>query len=285
MTRLQGMVAVVTGGASGLGAAIAERLATDGATVVITDLNATAGEQTAAAHGWHFLQHDVTDEEQWQEIITTVEESVGALTILVNNAGIVGPQDAVTPEDSRLEDWQQIFSVNVTGVFLGCRTAIPAMRRAGTGTITNISSVAGLLATPYATAYGASKAAVRQLTKSVAQHCVETKLRVRCNSIHPGDMLTPLWERLAAELAIEQGGTATEILAEEEALIPLGEFTLPEDVAALVSFLSSDEAKHITGAKFVIDGGILDCDTFLRSAAGRQRLALLPRLRSEAEVG
>jgi 3(or 17)beta-hydroxysteroid dehydrogenase len=264
MGRLEGKAALVTGGASGLGKAIAERLASDGAAVVVTDVQLEMGQQTAAEHGFTFLQQDVCDEARWAEVVRGVEERCGSLDVLVNNAGIVGPLDAVNPENTRLADLQQIFAVNVEGVFLGCRAALPAMRRAGGGSIINISSVAGLLATPYATAYGASKAAVRQLTKSVAQHCAQERNNIRCNSVHPGNVRTPLWERIAAELASARGLSAADIMSEAEARIPLGSFTDPEDIAAVVSFLASKEARQVTGAKFIVDGGIVNCDTYGR---------------------
>jgi 3(or 17)beta-hydroxysteroid dehydrogenase len=185
MQRLAQKVALVTGGASGLGKAIALRLASDGTRVVITDVDRSAGTATAAAGGFTFLEQDVRDEQRWTQVVTQIEERLGRLNILVNNAGILGPMTAVSPEDTPLDLWRRIFAVNVEGVFLGCRAAIPAMRRAGEGSIINISSIAGLRASPYATAYGASKAAVRHLTKSIAQHCAEQKLNIRCNSVHP----------------------------------------------------------------------------------------------------
>lgn len=262
MGRLDGKSALVTGGAMGLGKAIAKRLAADGATVVITDVQRDLGQATAAEGGFIFIEQDVCDEARWPEVVQEVEKRCGRLDILVNNAGILGPMDAITPENTPLATWRKIFAVNVEGVFLGCRAAIPAMKRAGGGSIINLSSVAGLLATPYATAYGASKATVRQLTKSVAQHCAQEKLNIRCNSVHPGNVLTPLWERAAEEKARQRGVTAAEILEEAKTSSPLGGFTLAEDVAAAVSFLASEEARHTTGAKLMVDGGFVDCDTY-----------------------
>jgi 3(or 17)beta-hydroxysteroid dehydrogenase len=262
MRRLDQQVALVTGGASGLGKAIAQRLVADGARVVITDLQCDLGRDTATKHGFIFLEQDVCDEAQWTEIVQRVENQTGRLEILVNNAGILGPMDAVNPEQTRFADWKKIFDVNVNGVFLGCRAAIPAMRRAGRGSIVNMSSVAGLLATPYATAYGASKATVRQLTKSVAQHCAEQKLNIRCNSVHPGNVLTPLWMKQAEDNARIRGVAVEVIIAEASASNPLGSLTLPEDIAAAVAFLVSDDARHITGEKLIVDGGIINCDTY-----------------------
>lgn len=262
MERLVKKVALVTGGASGIGKAIAVRLRTEGAAVVITDVDASLGADVASQNGFTFMRQDVCSEIRWSEIIDEVESLFGGFHILVNNAGVVGSIDAASPETTSLDNWKRIFSVNVEGVFLGCRAAIPAMRRTGSGCIVNMSSVAGLLATPYNTAYGASKAAVRQLTKSVAQHCAEESLRIRCNSVHPGIVMTPLWAKLAEESAKLQGISVDEIIADAKSQCPMSEFTQVEDVAATVAFLASDDARHITGAKIIVDGGIVDCDTY-----------------------
>jgi 3(or 17)beta-hydroxysteroid dehydrogenase len=262
MKRLDHQVSLVTGGASGLGKAIAQRLAHDGARVVITDVQHELGSATASEGCFLFLKQDVRDETRWAEVIREVEERFGRLNILVNNAGIVGPADAMSPEHTRLEDWKAIFAINVEGVFLGCKAAIPAMRRAGGGSIINMSSIAGLTATPYATAYGASKAAVRQLTKSVAQYCAEQGIDIRCNSVHPGTVRTALVEKYAEEVARGRGISIEELFAQLKAGIPMGDFTLPEDIAAAVAFLASEDSRHMTGAKLIVDGGIVHCDTY-----------------------
>ena len=253
---------MVTGGASGLGKAIAQRLASDGASVVITDIRPDLGNATAAEWHFTFLQQDVRDESQWAEVINTVERQQGKLDILVNNAGVLGSMTHVDPENTRLEDWRALFAVNVEGVFLGCRAAIPAMRRTGSGSIINMSSVAGLLASPFATAYGASKAAVRQLTKTVAQHCAQSGLSVRCNSVHPGNVRTQMWDLQARELAEQRGVPIETVIEEGRREIPLGDFTLPEDVASAVAFLASDNSRHITGSEIIVDGGLVNCDTY-----------------------
>jgi 3(or 17)beta-hydroxysteroid dehydrogenase len=260
--RLQSKVALVTGGASGIGKAIAQRLSSEGAQVIVSDVQEQLGNATAHELNCGFFEHDVTDETRWREVIRQIEERYGQLNVLVNNAGILGPKDASNPESTRFADWKSVFAVNVDGVFLGCRAAIPAMRRAGGGSIINISSVAGLLATPYATAYGASKAAVRQLTKSVAQHCAEKRLNVRCNSVHPGSVRTPLLEKSLEQVAQARDVPFERVLAERQAMTPLGDFTLVEDIAAAVSFLASDDARHITGTKLIVDGGIVECDSY-----------------------
>jgi 3(or 17)beta-hydroxysteroid dehydrogenase len=265
--RLEGRVALVTGGASGLGKAIAQRLVSEGARVVVADLQADLADVTATELGCLFMAQDVTNEAQWAEITGELERRHGALDILVNNAGITGPMDSTSPEGTRLVDWRKVFAVNVDGVFLGCRAAIATMRRVGRGgSIINMSSIAGLLATPYATAYGASKAAVRQLTKSVAQHCAQEKLNIRCNSVHPGTVRTPLLENGLRAQAQARGMSLDAVLEECRARIPLGQFTLPEDVAAAVAFLASDDARCITGEQLIVDAGAIHCDTYGRHA-------------------
>jgi NAD(P)-dependent dehydrogenase (short-subunit alcohol dehydrogenase family) len=259
---LEQQIALVTGGATGLGRAIAQRLKAEGAYVFISDIQCDLGEETARQGGFTFISHDVCDEGAWSRAVHEIESRAGFLNILVNNAGILGPSTELTPEATSLSVWRRVFAVNVEGTFLGCRTALPSMRRAGKGSIINISSVAGLLATPYATAYGASKAAVRQLTKSIAQYCTQEGLNVRCNSVHPGNVRTALWDRQAQELATLRGVGLEEIVEEGRKEIPRGEFTLPEDVAAAVSFLASDDARHVTGDMIMVDGGIMHCDTF-----------------------
>lgn len=262
MNRFARKTALITGGASGLGKAVAQRLASEGARVVITDICAELGRTTAAECGFTFIEQDVCDETRWVQVVQTAWEYHGSLNILVNNAGMLGPVDPADPENTRLADWKRIFSVNVEGVFLGCRAAIPVIARSGGGAIVNMSSVAGLLATPYATAYGASKAAVYQLTKSIAQHCAQERLNIRCNSVHPGNVRTPLWDRRAEEEAKVRGTTAEAVIEEAKTIIPLGDFTQSEDIAAAVCFLASEEARHITGSQMIVDGGIFHCDTY-----------------------
>jgi 3(or 17)beta-hydroxysteroid dehydrogenase len=209
-----------------------------------------------------FIEQNVCDERRWPHVIAEAEQRCGLLSIVVNNAGILGRTDLANPETIVLEDWKKIFAVNVEGVLLGCRAAIAAMRRSGGGTIINMASITGLRASPHATAYGASKAAMRQLTKSVAQYCAEKKLNIRCNSVHPGIVRTALWERYAEGIALARGITVEAFIEETIARIPLGDFTMPADVAAAVSFLASDDARHITGTKLLVDGGIVNCETY-----------------------
>ena len=264
MTRMLAEVALITGGAAGLGKAIAARLVREGATVVITDIDAEEGGRTADELGAHFMQHDVCNERQWTEVLEEVQRRYRSVTVLVNNAGILGSQEGATPENTSLEAWRKIFSVNVEGVFLGCKAVIPVMRRGGRGSIINMSSVAGLLAAPYATAYGASKAAVRQLTKSVAQHCAQEKLNVRCNSVHPGNVVTPLWRTMADAAARARGLSVEQFMEMEKSFCPMNDFTLPEDVAGAVAFLASTDSRFVTGEALIVDGGLVNCDTYSR---------------------
>jgi 3(or 17)beta-hydroxysteroid dehydrogenase len=255
MQKLKSKVALVTGGATGLGKAIAQRLASEGASVIITDVQAAVGQAAAADCGFTFFEHDVTNQDQWQRIVDQVEAQYGALHVLVNNAGITGPMDCSNPENIRLSDWQSVQGVNVDGVVLGCRSAIPLMRRSGGGSIINISSIAALLPGPDTMAYAASKAAVRHVTTSVAIHCAKTGSKIRCNSVHPGTCLTSMVQNGAAGMAKRRGITAEQVIEEMRSHIPQGEFIEAEDIANAVLFLASDEARRITGAKLVVDGG------------------------------
>lgn len=263
---MRGKTALVTGGASGLGRAIAQHLATSGASVVISDIQDELGSSTANEHQLRFLHHDVTSEESWADVIREIERQSGRLDMLVNNAGVLGRPEASSPENTPIADWRRLFSVNAEGTFLGCRAAIPAMRRVGGGSIVNISSVAALLASPYATAYGASKAAVAHLTKSVAQYGAQ--FHIRCNSVHPGDMRTPLWDKQVADTARARGMQVDEVVREATKMYPLGRLTSVDDVASAVAFFLSDQTSNITGTEVVVDGGLVNCSTFLMTRVG-----------------
>jgi 3(or 17)beta-hydroxysteroid dehydrogenase len=263
MNALANKVALVTGGASGIGKAIAARLSADGARVVITDIQQEAGRALAAEQRYKFFDNDVTDENQWNALMSQIRATCGGLHVLVNNAGILSPpSEKANPETATLSDWRRIFSVNVEGVFLGCKSAIPLIHASGGGSIINMSSVAALLATPFAMAYGASKASVRQLTKSVAQYCAERRLNIRCNSVHPGIVRTAALDKAFGEAASQRGVAFDSIVEERQAAVPAGTFARLEDIAAGVAFLASDESRHMTGAQMVIDGGLVDCDTY-----------------------
>jgi len=245
-------VVVVTGGASGLGKQIVTRFAQEGAQVICTDIN-PAGKSLAASN-IDFVQHDVGSEEAWRDLFETITTKYSGLHILINNAGIGDGFGPSSPEETSWEDWSNIMSTNAGGVFLGCKHAIPLMRESGGGAIVNISSIAALVATPFLTAYGASKAAVWQLTRSVAVH--GAKYKIRCNSVHPGQIETPMLQGLFADVAATANATEEQVREEFLQRIPQGKFGTANDIADTVLFLSSDQARHITGAQLSVDGGM-----------------------------
>ena len=245
MSRLQGKVAVITGAARGMGAAHAERFVKEGAKVILTDLREDAGAALASKLGSSalFVRQDVSKAEDWSEVIRQGETKFGPVTVLVNNAGILGP--VFKTADFSEADYMKVVSINQVAVFLGMKATIPSMLKAGIGSIINISSVAGIVAIYGAPglAYVASKFAVRGMTKQVAIEYGGKNIRV--NSVHPGFIETPMM----IEATNEKGGDAT-------SLIPLRRIAKPEEVANLVLFLASDESSFITGAEHVVDGGM-----------------------------
>lgn len=247
--RVQGKVALVTGGASGIGKATVELLLREGAQVVITDINEREGKALEAIAGTIFLQHNVTDESQWKSVISETIAEFNKLDILVNCAGITGMTAPQNPENTTLETWRQVMSVNMEGVVLGCKYAIPVMKEKGGGSIVNVSSYAGIIGTPFATAYGASKAGVQQFSKSIALYCAQQGYKIRCNSILPGAILTPLWEPFLS------GEEREERMQQIVKDIPLKVWGEPNDVAYAILYLASDESKFVTGTVIVIDGG------------------------------
>jgi NAD(P)-dependent dehydrogenase (short-subunit alcohol dehydrogenase family) len=256
MNRLENKVALVTGAARGIGAAISRAFAAEGARVWLTDINEVEGRALAAelGEGHRFARLDVAVEDDWAVVERLVEEE-GRLDILVNNAGITGFEEgpaAHDPEHATIEDWRRVHRVNLDGTFFGCRAAIRAMRPQGTGSIVNISSRSGLVGIPGAAAYASSKAAIRNHSKSVALWCAQEGLQIRCNSVHPAAILTPMWEAM-----LGTGPDREERRAKLVKDTPLKRFGTVEEVAALVVFLASDEAPYITGSEFDIDGGLL----------------------------
>lgn len=257
MTRLAGKVAHITGAARGIGAAIAEAFVREGAEVVLSDLDATEVAATAGNLGprARAVTLDVRQEAEWQATHADILARYGRLDVLVNNAGITGFEGspaAHDPEHATLDDWRAVLATNLDGVFLGCKHAIRAMRATGTGSIINISSRSGIVGIPAAAAYAASKAAVRNHTKSVALYCAEQNLQIRCNSIHPAAILTPMWEPMLGE-GPEREANLKAFVADT----PLRRFGMPAEVAALAVLLASDEATYMTGAELHLDGGIL----------------------------
>lgn len=256
--RVDGKVACVTGAASGIGRAVALLLAREGAFVVATDIQADKAAGLVEEMGGNgcFLAHDVTDEAQWQAVIAEIRSRRGRLDILVNNAG-VGYTGSVV--DMSLELWRCQMAINVDGVFLGVKHGLPLMRESGEGgSIVNMSSVAGLRASASTSGYNASKAAVRLFTKSVALECAAAKDGVRVNSLHPGIVVTAIWDTMLG--TSEDGSNNRPREATLDAAIgdsiPLGEKGTPEDMAQGVLWLASNESRYVTGAELVIDGGL-----------------------------
>lgn len=256
MGRVEGKIAVVTGAARGIGRACAERLAAEGARVVLTDLDAEAGEAVVRGLGGSgdrafFLTHDVTSEEAWAAVLETIAERLGALHILVNNAGVAASSPV---EAMELSSFRSILAVNVEGVFLGVKHALPLLRKSGGGSIINVSSVAGLNGAPNLSAYCASKGAVRLFTKSIALECAALRDGVRVNSVHPGIIETDIWNAFGPGDA--GGANRIDLDAVTAIATPLGVKGYPKDIADGVLFLASDEARYVTGSELVIDGGM-----------------------------
>lgn len=256
MDRLKNKIALVTGAARGIGAAIAQGFVAEGAIVWLTDVDGEGGAALAGRLGARarFEMLDVREEAEWEAVLATIAAQGGGLDILINNAGITGLEHGAAhdPERASLKDWRAVHATNLDGVFLGCKHAIRAMRPAGRGAIVNISSRSALVGIPGAAAYASSKAAVRNHSKSVALWCAQQGLAIRCNSIHPAAILTPMWEKM-----IGDGPDAKERSAALVNDTPLRRFGTPAEVAAMAVYLASDEAAYVTGSEFNIDGGLL----------------------------
>lgn len=255
MARMDGKVAIVSGGAGGLGAATARLMAQEGATVVLADVADEAGQALAREIGGGYHRLDVRQEADWNRVAHAVDAEHGRIDVLVNGAGIEGDFVNGSPETTSLEQWRKVLAVNLDGVFLGCKAVLPIMKRARKGSIVNISSMASFLGTPVNVAYGASKAGVQQLTKSVAVHGSRDGMKIRCNSVHPGVIRTRMLEHIYEQIGQLANVSAAE--AEQMSLrqVPFGEVGEPEDVGYLILYLASDESKYVTGSEFMVDGG------------------------------
>jgi 3(or 17)beta-hydroxysteroid dehydrogenase len=254
--RLENKIALITGSARGIGKSIAELFHKEGAIVLISDVRDDEGIifSNSLAGRNEYLHLDVKIEHEWQNVTEYILQKFGRLDILINNAGITGFIETDGPFDAEnvdLESWDEIHRVNLNGVMLGCKYSIKMMKEKG-GSIVNISSRSGVVGIPGAVAYASSKAAIRNHTKSVALYCTEQKYKIRCNSIHPAAILTPMWDALLGEG--EQRKKKMEEIANE---IPMGVWGEPIDVAYGALYLASDESKYITGTELTIDGGIL----------------------------
>ena len=257
MSRVLDKIAIVTGGSSGIGRGCAIRLAEEGAKVAVTDIDAEMGAQTVslitnAGGTAQFFEHDVTREGDWQSVVEEVQGRWGGLNILVNNAGI-GIGGSIL--EMSLSDWQRQQAINLDGVFLGVRSAIPIMIESGSGSIINMSSVAGLKGSPNLSAYNATKGGVRLFTKGVALECAQMRWPVRVNSVHPGVIDTPIWTKVNPEY-FEEGENMVDIDQMAADSVPTGEVGYPQDIANGVLYLASDESRYVTGTELVIDGGL-----------------------------
>lgn len=245
--RLINKVAVVTGGASGIGEATVRRFVAEGARVIMTDLNLADGERIAAelGNGVVFMRHDVSDPADWQALAKLVRQRFQRLDILVNNAGILIPGSI---EEATLEQWHALLRVNADSAFLGCQTAVALMKESGGGgSIVNISSIAALAARDDYLAYGASKGAVAALTRSVAVHCRRQKYRIRCNSVHPDGVFTAM-----TRASYPKGLDPARLTIDHD---PMNRACLPEDVADAVLYLAADESRAVNGIELRVDSG------------------------------
>ncbi|XOV81464.1 MAG: SDR family oxidoreductase [bacterium] len=248
MGRVEGKVVVVTGAASGLGFADAQCLAADGAHVVLTDIDAERGTACADLLNAPFFAQDVADESSWPKLMAFVESRFGRLDGMVNNAGIAPIADI---ETTTTDVWRKTLAIHLDGTFWGCQSAIKLMKKSGGGSIVNMSSTAALVGIPAYLAYSAAKGGIRSMTKAVAIHCRQQKLGIRCNSVHPGSISTPmvhhaLKELVGVDLPAQEDPEATRLA------LGVGE---ANDVGHMIVYLISDEAKHINGAEMVIDNG------------------------------
>jgi NAD(P)-dependent dehydrogenase (short-subunit alcohol dehydrogenase family) len=251
MGRVDGKVALVTGGALGIGRACAILLAREGAKIAVTDIDEAAGGEVVntikgAGGDAIFIRHDAASEDDWRAAVDRTVQTYGKLDIVVNNAGV---GKTANVEDQTLEDWRFLMSINLDGVFLGTKYGIEAMKKAGNGgSIINLSSILGIVGDAGTSSYNASKGGVRIFTKSAALHCAKTGTGIRVNSVQPGYIYTPMVANAAGE-------NRDQVFAYLTSLHPIGHLGEPDDIAYGVLYLASDESKFVTGAELVIDGG------------------------------
>lgn len=252
MKRVDGKVCVVTGGARGLGLATVEALLAEGAKVLLTDVDADAGEAEAKRLGANafFLRQDVTDATQWNAVLDAAISKWGRLDVVVNNAGVAAILDI---EQMTPENWRRTIDVNLSGVMLGTQTAIARMKKTGGGSIVNIASIEGLVGEAVLPAYNASKGGVRIFSRSAAIHCARAGYGIRVNNVCPGFAETQM---VSGALATLSPDAAQEFATKTLARIPLGRFGKPSEIAAAVLFLASDESSYVTGSDLVVDGGM-----------------------------
>ncbi|MEW4466514.1 SDR family oxidoreductase [Parasphingorhabdus sp. JC815] len=246
MGRLEGKIAIITGAAKGLGEADARMFAREGATVILTDMDEENGMRVASEIGAaaEFQTQDVRDESAWEDLIADVVSRHGKLDILVNNAGVVEPG---TIETQTAEEWRFVMAVSADGTFFGCKYAVPAMKNTGGGSIINMASIASVQGEPVVAAYAAAKGAVESLTRSIAVHCANNGYNIRCNSVHPAGVLTPMVEEIGPKMMARNDLRPA---SEGPAASALGH---PDDIAHTVLFLASDESRFINGAAIRVD--------------------------------
>lgn len=252
--RLENKIVLITGAARGIGAETARLFVKEGARVIVTDILDQEGQALVQTLGSQaeYYSLNVSEDAQWFNLAEHIKAKYGKLDVLFNNAGVIGvghPLDNQDPEHASLETWHKIHRINLDGVFLGCKYGIGLMKNQG-GSIINMSSRSGIVGIPSLSAYASSKAAIRNHTKSVALYCAEKKYQIRCNSLHPASILTPLWEPLFGE-------NREAAIASMASSIPLGHMGEPLDVAYAALYLASDESKYVTGTELTLDGGIL----------------------------
>jgi len=253
MNRLDGKIAIITGGSKGLGEADARLFIAEGATVILTDIDDAAGEKIAAELGpkAEYQHHDVRNEERWIELIDDVVKRHGGLHILVNNAGVVIPGSI---EVQTTEDYDFIMDVSAKGTYFGCKYAIPEMKKSGSGSIINMCSIASVQGEDGIIGYAAAKGAVQGMTLSIAAYCAKDQTNIRCNSLHPSSILTPMVENIRA-LVESNRAKDTETDFSNRKMVPMEELGQPNDIAHTVVFLASDESRFINGAQIRIDNG------------------------------
>ena len=255
MKRLNNKIALITGAARGIGRATAELFETEGATVIVADILEEVGQALADSIQGYFIKLDVANPEDWETAYQIIRRKFDRIDVLFNNAGITGLTKTLgsqDPENTTLNTWHHVHAINLDGVFLGCQYGIKLMKKHG-GSIINMSSRSGMVGVPNACAYASSKAAIRNHTKSVALYCAEKHYNIRCNSVHPAAILTPIWESLQnSNSKLRHQGI--ERIASN---IPLGHMGNPIDVAYAVIYLASNESEYTTGSELIIDGGIL----------------------------
>lgn len=247
MARLEGKVALVTGGASGLGKADCTRFVAEGAIVFVSDINAEAAQKLAASLGENAIAvtQDVGSEADWKRVYADIDARYGRLDILVNNAGIVVVAD---PEETTLDQYERVMRVMATSVFLGCKLGLPLLAKSRSASIINMSSIASHIGYPPFFAYSAAKGAVRSMSKSIAVHCQDKGYPIRVNTLHPSSIETPMVQNAEGRAGQEQPVS--------DGVLPAGATGAPEDVANLILFLVSDEARFLTGGEYIVDNGM-----------------------------